>query len=344
MLRFSSGVSGGLAEQMMHQTDPESGTRYLAATPLIHQYDVALCDYVRGTIRAQLGSPPDLQRTLELLRADDVPATGKSAGLKAGNRDRKKLRQPPPYLNLPSDQAFAGMVAFGLAAHPALRAYVFDELDDAPVLLLSAEDLTHLAEATHAADYRLDRYWVPRTSRNHTLPATHAADDRLDRYWVPWSELHRKYLPILQEIRQGLATGAADQFSIFSQKHGTQLECADMKLSDGVRIMADWLNELRQIKLAMGLRSFLPPPDGAYPTPSAKGLMPDDHLPVGVHQAYVTQLLNALKRYEDSKHPDAETIIKEAHINRQIGLAALRYLEAKGLYRGFKKPPQKRRQ
>ncbi len=112
-----------------------------------------------------------------------------------------------------------------------------------PSLLLSYDELNHLHGALSALPQRLLRKW-------HTYPT-----------------LHSRATLCTGEINRRLSAADADHWATVSSRLGGQLE-TEPELSEGVRIVQEWISELRWHLQAMGDQHLLPAPEGDSPTPT----------------------------------------------------------------------------
>jgi hypothetical protein len=152
--------------------------------------------------------------------------------------------------------------------------------------------------------------------------------------WTPWPALHGDYVHCLREIRE-LAKAAADTFAEQSCRFAEQLESPRLKLSDGVRLVSEWVWELRKLLRAMGLTQLLPRPEGSARTP----LFPDAKL-----TGNVTRIVERLeKRFREK--PELARWPKRRLLTVAKGktadvFTALEYLRSHGLYHPVNSPAQ----
>jgi hypothetical protein len=91
---------------------------------------------------------------------------------------------------------------------------------------------------------------------------------RLDRPWVPYEPLHRRHIECVREIRDALAAAYAEQWARSSARWAAALEREGTRLSQGIGVVREWVEEVRRLLGAMGATGLLPRPEGSFPTPT----------------------------------------------------------------------------
>jgi hypothetical protein len=268
-------------------------------TSSLHDFDLRLCEYAVGTVAGEYaGTDP-------LPIADGQLLPGAAPG------------QPPPVLSRARDYyRLSPSVARATALHrglsPGLWSHVRgprwdvlkagENVSGRPPLLLTNQDFEDLASAIEDAP------------GGGSLP------------WTPWPALHGDYVHCLREIRT-LAKAAADTFAEQSCRFAEQLASPRLKLPDGVRLVSEWVWELRKLLRAMGLTQLLPRPEGSARTPS----FPDAVLTWNV--ARIAERLEKRFREKPELARVPKTQLREIVKGKAADVfAALEYLRSRGLY------------
>lgn len=212
----------------------------------LHEFDLALCDYARGTIRSRLPKPIPEGDPVDSSSAPQR-ATPRPARPPAGAK-RPRMDPFARYTYPPRAEGAARWLRDQLS--PGLWKYL--QAPNPPALLLTEEHFRDLAEA-------LD--WMPRSLL-------------LSVFWVAWRPLYLRYMACLPEIRKLLSPTVAEKFSKTSERYIAALNQPGLKLWQGVRIVNKWVGKVRLLLRSMRRRTLLPHPEGKQPTP--------DH-PIGTH-------------------------------------------------------------
>jgi hypothetical protein len=227
----------------------------------------------------------------------------------------------------------------GYTDTPAFAAYVQEQLDppvwaylqalagedDPPPLLLGDDELDDLAFIFETAPLEFDHAWV--------------ASERL----------HRRHIDCVVEVREGLAPAYAEEWARASAGFAMALERARTRLSDGIRVVHDWVREVRRLLRAMGAVDLLPWPEGGFPTlscPDPRSLPAGSPGPCdGGGDADIEVMRRAIAEHErthpttpeDMRGRNAQpaALIRTAKIRAQRAKDALRELEKRGEYSGF---------
>ncbi len=164
--------------------------------------------------------------------------------------------------------------------------------------------------------------------------------------WQADAHLHRRHVHCIREIREALTPTTAEQWAADSVRLGAELERPQLHVADGIRLIHEWAWAARRLLLAIGANHFLPPPDGSFSTPScsvpfATGLQGNDPIATCAlskeEREAVDRMRKVMQNAPSCQTTRPDTLIKNAHINRQHGRRALRWLEAQGEYDGFRR-------
>ena len=285
---------------------------------VLHQYHLALCEYVRGTIRQSLAvetastSQAHVSReaptpgTAEKTPLSQIESTKGSLPVAASETTRPRTDPWARYRGLSSRDCFSLMLRERLPS--TIWAYLMAE--ERPNLLLNDEEFVHLITAIQ--------------DKGPPLP--------LFPDWVAWEGLHRSHIRCVREIRRELTPGAANQFSRVSEQCSRRLEEKNLKLWEGIEAVQDWVLEIRRQLMAMERMDLVPQPDGAFPTPTTASKVnstEDENV-----RAYITILERIFDERPALRDSSMNKVLKVVGGNRQHVLAALRHHEAKGGYRG----------
>jgi hypothetical protein len=180
--------------------------------------------------------------------------------------------------------------------------------------------------------------------------------DFTDQAWTPIEAFHRRYIDTLLEVRENLTRQVAEDWSEVCAKHAKELEDPDTRLWDGIRVLGDWLWELRRLLRAMDAISFLPCPEGRSPTPTCSTqILPSGSPPLRDPFATDMDAMRQAITQHDRDNPNIpdtrrgrsappDTLIKIAQIRPQRARNALRELQKLGEYSGFARSRPRRYQ
>lgn len=164
----------------------------------------------------------------------------------------------------------------------------------------------------------------------------------LDRKWVPYEALHRRHIHTLKEVQKELSKQAAEDWSRACGRFAERLEGRRLFLADGIEIVRDWVWDLRHLLKAMGAVTYLPRPEGEFPTPMTRtrssGPRPGSSaagLGIPRREEDIERMQNAIRDSVKGRTAKTSELIKRARIGRQKGLDALRWLQHDGIYEGF---------
>jgi hypothetical protein len=170
----------------------------------------------------------------------------------------------------------------------------------------------------------------------------------LNLKWWPNPYFHRQYKQTIQEVRDELAPQAAQEWAQMCSCFIRQLDQPGLLTAPAIRIIKEWVDELRSFLLAMGANLLLPQPQGRMPTPSrplplAEDVFPDIMAANTKEAARVRRALpkirKALLSYPVGSNPKPIQVIGSAKVQPKIARKALRFLEGLGEYKGFRRTP-----
>jgi hypothetical protein len=136
-------------------------------------------------------------------------------------------------------------------------------------------------------------------------------------------------------FRGSLAKPAAEDWATQCRHFAGRLESAGLSLEEGIQCVKDWLWELRRLLRDIGVITFLPVPDGEWPTPTHPAKPPSSHGLSSRDEDDNRRMREALKRVSNGKNATPKAVINEAEIGVQRGRRALRRLQESGEYEGF---------
>jgi hypothetical protein len=142
------------------------------------------------------------------------------------------------------------------------------------------------------------------------------------------------------EVTRRLPREEAERWSSLSARFLAQLKTKHLSLADGIRIVREWLWELRLFLEAMGEDGLLPVPDGRFPTPTNPSPPPEP--PKKKDQTAVGRMRRAIAEHPAGRKAKPSVLIKKAKIGNQRGRAALGQLQKNGEYEGFARSTAKR--
>jgi hypothetical protein len=160
---------------------------------------------------------------------------------------------------------------------------------------------------------------------------------RAQVFWTPYESMYVDRSLVTGEIRRLLAPAEADHWATISQRNTTALMQEELPLWSGIEIVQNWTWDLRRYLEALCEFGFLPTPRGHFPTisnpePSAVSSISFDPLEI-----YVARLQEAFNSDPSRKTKRPAELIKELGLNNRLARAALRVLEERGVYSGFKR-------
>lgn len=121
----------------------------------------------------------------------------------------------------------------------------------------------------NAADPSLDAEDVRLTLHDDELQSLETAvEDELDRPWEPSEPLHRRSLQTVVEVRDHLTRQVAEDWSADCARFAKHLDRENVRLSEGIGVVRDWVRRLRNLLRVMGAVELLPAPEGGSPTPT----------------------------------------------------------------------------
>jgi hypothetical protein len=138
-----------------------------------------------------------------------------------------------------------------------------------------------------------------------------------------------------REIRARLAAADAERWSAQSRRFHELLQSSSLLLSDGVKIVHEWVGELRRYLEALCEYRYLPRPIGGFPTPTHPTSDTELDELINVEELYVQQMEAAISKHPDGENAPAKDLIKMAGISNRHGRNALRTLEERDKYSGF---------
>ena len=152
-------------------------------------------------------------------------------------------------------------------------------------------------------------------------------------YWQPDRALHRKATSVVPEINRWLNRVESERWSCESANAIAILESPSLDSDEGQRIAREW------IRLGIELLEAIDQALLVFPEGRPFILVKVDVPAVNPIVAKLSRMLDEDPALRSLK-PTA--LIKQAKVQRQAGLSALRSLSDRGLYRGYSRPPQSR--
>jgi hypothetical protein len=269
----------------------------------LHEYDLRLCDYAVGTVAGHfIGVKPVPPREDPVL-----PPAAAAAAPNSGDTVMRRPRLDPMrrYARLPPAIALTTWLEDSLDGH-LLRHLRHPAR---PRLLLTYDQFEDFAQTIEDA------------------PTVCAALE-----WTPWEALHRDHVHCLREIRHALAAAEAEDFAARSRGYAEQLEARGLKLWDGVRIMSDWVSEVRRLLRALGRVDLLPLPEGRARTPLSSEAVVNPNV-----NCYVERIRTAIAKDPAVAGWTRSAVRALVKGRTEHVYAALDLLEAAGEYRGARR-------
>jgi hypothetical protein len=179
----------------------------------LHDFALRLCEYVRGNIGGHLRL--STRTPVPDHRPKSIP----------GSRGRKREDPFGSYTSHPAPKGFALWLEHQLTGN--LWQYIrFRKPAEHLLTPSDVEDLATMIEEMPGG----------------ILPT-------ID--WVPWHPAHTEYIQCLPEIQEYLTAPVAKRFALASAKYIARLEHEHLPLSKGIRIVGEWLVEIRTLLRAM---------------------------------------------------------------------------------------------
>lgn len=277
----------------------------------LHEFDLALSDYVRGNVRTHLDLDPGFVNKARQSR----PTCSGSPVPIAKAVDNATSRRTDPFA-LYTGVPVAKGITLWLRDQLSLALWEYLVTDDrrtidcledsAAECLLTEDDFDALARATEEMPLGL---LCPR--------------------WSAYVPLHERYAECLPEIRRHLAGPVAEQFATKSRGWAGRLQRRGTKLWEGITTTGEWSMEVRRLLLTMNL-DLLPRPQGRQPTPHH----PEEQLGDDI-QALVDRLRTKFNSNRELVTQVRNEVIRVVGGNRRKMLKALDWLARRGEY----KPP-----
>lgn len=161
--------------------------------------------------------------------------------------------------------------------------------------------------------------------------------------WEPYHQLHRRAVYCVREIRDELTIHDAEVWSIQSTKFSAKLDRRKLSLIDGTRTVSDWIRCVRRFLFGMGRKDLIPIPEGRFPTPANPTLL-EQMCETRDVDPYVQLMRTAIQNHPNGRLATVNELIREAGVNRQLGLKALQALRDSNEYFGKRRRAVQRRQ
>lgn len=155
---------------------------------------------------------------------------------------------------------------------------------------------------------------------------------QFDLPWIPYHELCRRSIACVPDIRS-LAKEYVNEWATRSAKCTRRFQRSGLPLHAGIETVAEWVEEVRRLLLALGRADLVPCPMGTLPTLTCQApLAPQKP---SRDQKLLERVRAALAHPATGRQSKPDRIIERTNIRRQDCLRALRQLRDLGEYEGF---------
>jgi len=162
----------------------------------------------------------------------------------------------------------------------------------------------------------------------------------LHREWLPNESLHRRRVQCVGEIRKELTKQDAEDWSSDCAAFAKRLEGRKVYLDEGIQIVREWVDKLRQLLRAMGATDLLPYPEGRFPTltnPVPPPAEPPAAPPSTRKSVTQEEPLEEVRKLIKQMGTDApvKNLLSRCNMREKTLRDCLRTLESRGEYKGF---------
>lgn len=155
---------------------------------------------------------------------------------------------------------------------------------------------------------------------------------QFDLPWIPYRELCRRSIACVPDIRS-MAKEYVKEWATLSAKCTTRFQRSGLPLHAGIEIVAEWVEEVRRLLLALGRADLVPCPVGTLPTLTCQAPLAQQNPSLG--QKQLQRVREVLTHPSTGRHSKPDRIIARTRMRRKHCLRALRYLRDRGEYDGF---------
>jgi hypothetical protein len=137
---------------------------------------------------------------------------------------------------------------------------------------------------------------------------------------IPWDHEVPGYLDYrvaLPDVRDACGVSAAEAFAGRCEDILARLSADGISLSDGLRVVADWIHATEDAVRGCGYGHLLPRPEGRHPTPTQPGRRP------GKRQRRMRSEMGESEPAEQGEWISTEQIRKRVHRGRPYVIAAM---------------------